>query len=71
MAKQKIEDEIVDSLYEMGNAHRVEDISTFVRYTEGGKLIIDLDDLNALNVFNEDRAILRVLNAIKLGTQTN
>jgi len=45
--------------------HKLDMEPSFIRYSKGGKLIIDLDDLNATNVDNDESMFLKLLNALK------
>jgi hypothetical protein len=57
-------DIIIDSYWHFLYFNKIDNIS-FVRYTKGGRLIIDLDDFNACNVYEDECLFLDFLNHIK------
>lgn len=60
-------DSIIDSYWNFIDKHKLDYVNvedSFIKYNDG-KLIIDLDDLNACNVENEKHDFLLVLNNLK------
>lgn len=45
--------------------HKLHDTPPFIRKTKGGKLIIDINDLNAVNVNSKKYLFLDILNELK------
>ena len=61
-------DKITDSYWNFINDHKLDYVSLeqpFVKYSKKGKLIIDLEDLNACNVKNKNYEFLQILNNLK------
>ena len=45
--------------------HKLHDTPPFIRKTKAGRLIIDIDDLNAVNVNSKKYLFLEILNQLK------
>lgn len=60
-------DLIIDSFWEFINNHKLDYVNLehpFIKY-KNGKLIFDIDDLNACNINNESYPFLEILNHLK------
>ena len=65
--KEKIakHQKLKDSYERFHKEHKLNDTPLFIRKTKGGKLIIDIDDLNAVNVNSKNYLFLEILNQLK------
>ena len=59
-----ISEKVNESIIKFNNTHKLENTSPFIRTTKGGKLIIDIEDLNAVNVNKHNYLFLEVLNKL-------
>ena len=60
--------ETINSFDKFLSDHKAEEtniLTPFIKYSKGGKLIIDLEDLNAMNVNNKEYKFLELFNSIK------
>ena len=64
----EILDIIINSYWDFITDHKLDYVNmdrSFIRYSKKGKLIIDLNDLNACNTFEKNYEFIQVLNNLK------
>lgn len=62
------QNKIIDSYWNFITDHKLDEVNLqqpFIKYSKKGKLIIDLKDLNACNIFDKNYTFLKVLNNFK------
>ena len=65
MSKIEKHQKLKESYERFHKEHKLNDTPPFIRKTKGGKLIIDIDDFNAVNVNSKKYLFLEILNEIK------
>ena len=65
MSKIEKHQKLKESYERFYKEHKLNDTPPFIRKTKGGKLIIDIDDFNAVNVNSKKYLFLEILNEIK------